>query len=221
MSAIDPVGRRVQAAYAGASRGERLHVTGRLRSCPVAAVAEATPATGRILDFGCGHGVVSLYLALTAPTRHITGVDVDGEKVNDARAAAEAADVAVAFEEVEADYRPSGAWDAIVIVDVLYLLGESAALEVIDAAADALVDGGVLVIKEIDVQPRWKYWLASGQELLATKVLRITEGSRVDFVAPGAIDARLRDRGLIVEHRPCHRGRLHPHHLIIARKAAR
>jgi 2-polyprenyl-3-methyl-5-hydroxy-6-metoxy-1,4-benzoquinol methylase len=221
VSAIDPIGRRVQAAYAGAPRAERLHVTGRLRSCPVAAVAEATPSTGRILDFGCGHGVVSLYLAMTAPARQITGVDVDGEKVNDARAAAKAADVAVDFEEVEPDYRPTGAWDAIVIVDVLYLLGESAAFEVIDAAADALVDGGVLVLKEIDVRPRWKYWLASGQELLATKVLRITEGSRVDFVAPGAIDARLRGRGLTVEHRPCHRGRLHPHHLIIARKGAR
>jgi len=218
VSAIDAVGRRVQAAYAGASRSERLHVAGRLRSCPVAAVAEATPSTGRILDFGCGHGVVSLYLAMTAPARRITGVDVDGEKVNDARAAAKTAAVAAEFEEVEAEYRPAGTWDAIVIVDVLYLLGESKALDVLDAAVDVLVEGGVLVIKEIDVRPRWKYWLASGQELLATKVLRITEGSRVDFVAPDVIDARLRSRGMIVDHRPCHRGRLHPHHLIIARK---
>jgi 2-polyprenyl-3-methyl-5-hydroxy-6-metoxy-1,4-benzoquinol methylase len=210
----------VQAAFAGASRAERLHVAGRLRSCPIDAVAAATPASGRILDFGCGHGVVALYLAMTSTEREISGVDVDGGKVVDARAAANAAGVSVHFEEVEPEYRPAGKWDAITVVDVLYLLGETAAWEVVDAAAGALAAGGVLVIKEIDVRPRWKFWLAAGQELLATKLLRITEGSRVRFLAPADIEARLVKNGLQVQHRSAHRGRLHPHHLIVARKTA-
>ena len=220
MSAIDHVGKQVQAAYRGAARAERLHVTGRLRSCPVAAVEAATPRAGRILDFGCGHGAVSLYLALSAPDRQITGVDVDGEKVVDARTAAKTAELDVEFDEVESDYLPVGEWDAIVIVDVLYLLGRSTAFAVLDAATQALAPGGVLVIKEIDTQPRWKYLLAAGQELVSTKVLRITEGSRVEFLEPAAIDERLRANGLSVEHHPCHRGRMHPHHLILARKPA-
>jgi 2-polyprenyl-3-methyl-5-hydroxy-6-metoxy-1,4-benzoquinol methylase len=220
LSKIDAVGQRVQAAYAGASRSERLHVAGRLRSCPVAAVAAATPASGRILDFGCGHGVVSLYLAMTSSDRQITGVDVDGDKVVEAQAAARAANLSVTFDEVDAGYRPEGVWDAITVVDVLYLLGQDAAWEVIDAATAALVAGGVLVIKEIDVRPRWKFWLAAGQEFVATKMLRITEGSRVRFLAPKDIEARLAANGLAVEHRSSHQGRLHPHHLIIARKAA-
>lgn len=218
MSAIDAVGRRVQAAYAGAPRTERLHVTGRLRSCPIAAVADATPGAGRVLDFGCGHGVVSLYLAMTSGDRHVTGVDVDADKVSEARVAAKAAEVSVDFEEVEPDYRPSGQWDSIVIVDVLYLLGEPTALEVLDAAAAALVDGGVLLVKEIDVRPRWKYWFAVAQEYVATKIAKITKGSRVQFLSPDAIGTRLQAAGLTVEHRPCHRGRLHPHHLIVATK---
>ena len=218
MTKIDAIGERVQAAYANAPRNERLHVAGRLRSCPVAAVAEATPRSGRVLDFGCGHGVVALYLALTGPDRRITGVDVDGDKIDDARAAAKAADVAVEFDEVETDYRPTGEWDAITIVDVLYLLGERGADEVIDAAVDALAPGGVLVVKEIDVHPRWKYWLASLQEIVATRVLRITEGGSVRFIPPEHIVTRLESRGLHVEQRPLHRGRLHPHHLIVARK---
>lgn len=221
MSAIDAIGRRVQAAYTGAPRRERLHVTGRLRSCPVAAVASVTPPSGRILDFGCGHGAISLYLAMTSTDRDVSGVDVDGEKIAEARAAAKAAELDIEFDEVEPGYRPTGEWDAIVIVDVLYLLGEHGALAVVDAAADALVDGGALVVKEIDVRPRWKYWLASAQELLSTKVLRITEGAKVEFVPPSVIDERMRARGLEVEHHPCHRGRLHPHHLIVGRKTAR
>src|SRR2546421_8703233 len=98
MSAIDAVGQRVRAAFAGAPRAERLHVTGRLRSCPLDAVAAATPSSGRILDFGCGHGVVALYLALSAPDRQITGVDVDGDKVIEARSASRVAGVSVEFD---------------------------------------------------------------------------------------------------------------------------
>jgi len=210
----------VRTAFAGAPRRERLHVAGRLRSCPVDAVGEATPAVGRVLDFGCGHGAVALYLALQAPERTVTGVDVDGDKIALARDAASAAGVTVTFDEVATDYRPTGEWDAITIVDVLYLLDEAARLEVIDRAARALAPGGVLVIKEIDVRPRWKFWIAAAQELLATKVLRITAGSEMHWLPPGVIGARLIGAGLKVEQRPLHHGRLHPHHLILGRKPA-
>ena len=176
--------------------------------------------SGRVLDFGCGHGAVALYLALTSSQREITGVDVDGDKLIHARAAADAAGLPVRFDQVNPDYRPAGEWDAITIVDVLYLLGEKEALEVVDAAAAALAPGGVLLVKEIDVRPRWKFWLAAGQELLATKVLRITEGSKVQFLSPAQFEDRLKAAGLLVEHRSLHRGRMHPHHLILGRKPA-
>jgi len=218
MSGVDAIGRRVQAAFAGAPRSERLHVTGRLRSCPVDAVHAATPARGRVLDFGCGHGAVTLYLALAAPDRKMTGVDVDRDKIALARTAATNANVAASFDAVAADFRPEGEWDAITIVDVLYLLGEKAALDVVDRAASALAAGGTVVIKEIAVRPRWKYWFAAFQELLATKVLRITEGSNVSFVPPNVIAERLTAAGLRVEQQPAHRGRLHPHHLVVGHK---
>lgn len=220
MSGIDATGRRVQTAYAGRPRAERLHVAGRLRSCPIDVLEAATPRSGAILDFGCGHGVVSLYLAMTSPDRRVTGVDVDHEKIVDAQAAAKVADLDVVFEAVEPDYRPVGQWDGIVIVDVLYLLGRQAALEVLDAAVDALAPGGVLVVKEVDTRPRWKYWWAAVQEFLATKILRITEGTQVEFVRPAVFASRLMDRGLGVSQRRCDQGRLHPHHLIVARKPA-
>ena len=219
MSRVDAIGQKVQAAFAGAPRNERLHVTARLRSCPIAAIAEATPPSGRVLDFGCGHGAVSLYLALTSSAREITGIDVDGEKLVYARAAADAAGQPIRFEHMAAGYRLTGEWDAITIVDVLYLLGEDAALDVVDEAAAALAPGGVLLIKEIDFRPRWKFWLAAGQELLATKLFRITQGSRVRFLSPTQFEERLVAAGLQVEHQSLHRGRMHPHHLIVARKA--
>ncbi|MEY2454293.1 MAG: hypothetical protein QOD92_3867 [Acidimicrobiaceae bacterium] len=162
--------------------------------------------------------MVSLYLASTSSGREITGVDVDGDKLLHARAAADAAGLPVRFDQVEPHDHPIGAWDAIAIVDVLYLLGEDEALDVVDAAAAALAPGGVLLLKEVDVRPRWKFWLAAGQEVLATKVLRITKGSKVRFLSPARLEERLTAAGLLVEHRSLHRGRIHPHHLVIGRK---
>lgn len=216
MSGLDAVARRVQAAYADAPKRERLHVAGRLRSCPIAAVAAATPARGRILDFGCGHGAVTLYLALSSPDRMMSGCDIDTDKIALAQRAAARANAAVDFDTVDHDYRPSGEWDAITIVDVLYLLGEEVAMDVVDHAAAALAPGGVLVIKELDVRPRWKYWFGFGQEVLATKVVRITEGANLHIIPPTLIGDRLEAAGLRVEQRSLQRGRLHPHHLIVA-----
>jgi 2-polyprenyl-3-methyl-5-hydroxy-6-metoxy-1,4-benzoquinol methylase len=207
-------------AYAGAPRADRIHVRVRWRSCPFPEVAARVPTSGRILDLGCGHGLFSLYLALSEPGRQVTGIDVDADKLAVARAAAARVGASVSFAAVEEGHLPAGAWDAVTIVDVLYLMGRDRALEVLQVAAAALAPGGLLIVKEVDVHPRWKYRLTRWQELAATKVLRITEGAEVVFMPPSDIGAAMEAAGLEVHHEPLDRGRLHPHHLVIGKRPA-
>src|SRR5205085_11501425 len=68
--------RRAIALYDTAPRGDRFHVRARWWSAPLVDVERAAPVHGRILEIGCGHGLLSLYLALSAPGRHVTGVDI-------------------------------------------------------------------------------------------------------------------------------------------------
>lgn len=205
-------------AYAGQPLAVRLHVALRARTCPFEALEARVPAAARVLDAGCGHGLLSLSLAMASADRHVRGVDIDRDKLPCGEAAAARARVAnVAFKAVDPDWVPDTTWDAIVITDVLYLMGEPRARSLLERLAAALAPGGVLLVKEIDVRPRWKYQLARVQELIATRVARITEGDQVDFVPPGLIGDVLVGAGLDVEHVPLHRGRLHPHHLIVGR----
>jgi 2-polyprenyl-3-methyl-5-hydroxy-6-metoxy-1,4-benzoquinol methylase len=155
--------RRVLAAYGGLGRGDRFHVALRWRSCPFPQVAAHVPPSGRVLDVGCGHGVFTLYLAASAPERAVVGVDVDADKLVAARRAAEHAGLPVTFAEAVGGELPAGLWDAVTVVDVLYLLGPDRALDLVGRAAAALAPGGVLAVKEIDVRPRWKYELARVQ----------------------------------------------------------
>jgi trans-aconitate methyltransferase len=212
---------RAVAAYRDEPRGVRVHVGVRARSCPFEELEQRVPEAGRIIDVGCGHGLGSLVLALGSSDRQVLGVDIDADKIPHGVAAARRAGAGnVAFEAVAPEWRPDDDVDAIVLVDVLYLLGRESARALLADLCGWLAPGGQLLVKEIDVQPRWKYQLARAQELVATRVARITEGEQVDFLAPRDIAAVLEAGGLAVEHVPLHRRRPHPHHLVVGRKVS-
>lgn len=217
------VAKRTLDLFADAPRSDRLHIRGRWLSCPFAAVEVAVPRSGRILEVGCGHGSFAAFLALSSPARAVTGVDVDRDKIEVARRAALGlvpGEATLAFAPVEPEPIPDGPWDAIVIVDVLYLLGAAGRAAVLDRCAEVLAPGGVLVVKEVDVRPRWKHGLATAQELVATRVARITEGDHVDFAPPDVLAAELADRGFTVERRRIDRWYPHAHLLLLATRRA-
>lgn len=208
--------------YRGRGRATRTHVLGRHLSAPLDRVAAAVPAAGRVLDLGCGHGLLSLLLAVGSPGREVVGVDVDADKIAEADAAARClhGQGTVRFCAVQPGWRPPAtpSWDGIVICDVLYLLGPEAALQLVAACADALAPGGRIVIKEIDETRRWKYRLARTQELAATRLFKVTEGETVRFVPAARLAAALRGAGLTVERHRIDRGYPHAHLLLVGRK---
>jgi 2-polyprenyl-3-methyl-5-hydroxy-6-metoxy-1,4-benzoquinol methylase len=190
-------------------------------TCPIDAVEAAVPAVGRVLEVGCGHGLVSLYLAECRPGRTVVGIDVDVDKIDIALQAAEADPdraVDVRFERVDPERYPDGEFDAVVICDVLYLLPVDVRRDLIARAVAQLAPGGTVVIKEADQVPRWKSRLATAQELLATRVLRITEGEQVEFAPPSVFADQLRAAGLEVDLRRVDHGYPHPHVLVTGRR---
>jgi len=208
-------------AFAGAPSGDRLHVRLRWLTCPFGAVEREVPVSGRVLEIGCGHGLLSLYLAACAPDREVHGIDVDEHKIALARAAADrfaaGGGASVSFDVVQPGTLPEGPFDAVVVADVLYLLTPTDRAALLAAAVERLAPQGRVVVKEADRVPRWKGALTVGQELLSTRVLRITQGDEVAFAPPDELAEPLRDAGLEVAIRRADRGYVHPHVLLVAR----
>jgi len=210
--------RRVVSLYRGAPASVRAHVGVRWATCPFPAVAAQLPPTGRILDVGCGHGLLSLYLALASPERRITGIDVDGDKLHVARAAAGGAGLAATFDAVTGAELPEGPWEAIAVVDVLYLLPADDQLALLRSCAGLLAPGGVLAVKEMALVPRWKARWNAVQETTSVRILGITEGEELTFLPPAEMAGAMAGGGLAVRDRPVHRGYPHPHHLLVGHK---
>jgi 2-polyprenyl-3-methyl-5-hydroxy-6-metoxy-1,4-benzoquinol methylase len=216
----DAVGRQALALFDGAPRAARTHVRIRWATCPVPAVASLVPRRGRILEVGCGHGLFSAYLALDSAQRQVVGVDIDESKIAVAREAAQRAGHAFTADVAPSGHLPPGPWNAIVIVDVLYLLDVDAQRALLTTCRSLLAPGGTLVVKEMGTTPRWKARWNLFQETLSVRVLRITEGASLTFVSPGTMAAWLKAAGLEVESRRLDRGRLHPHHVLIGTDAS-
>jgi 2-polyprenyl-3-methyl-5-hydroxy-6-metoxy-1,4-benzoquinol methylase len=212
------------ALYAGLSAATRLHVRVRWASCPFPSVADAVPRSGRVLEVGCGHGLFSCYLALQSAERDVHGVDLDAAKIVEARRAAQVAGAAgarVSFAAAPSGAVPPGPWAAITIVDVLYLLPPEEQRRLLAECAVQLAPGGVLVVKEMGLAPRWKFRWNLMQETLSVRVLRITEGRDLAFLSPDELGNAMGEAGLQVTSRRVDRGRPHPHHLVVGSAPAR
>ncbi len=196
----------------------RLHTSVRWRTCPFSTVAGAIPAAGRILEIGCGHGLLSSYLTLESRHREVWGTDVDGTKIRAAERAARRSGANIRFLAIEAGELPEGPWDAVAVVDVLYLMEPADQERLLRRAAALLAPGGVLVVKEMGSRPAWKFMIMRLQEVAAVRLLRITAGATLDFVPPDGAAEWLRSTGLEVESRPIDAGYPHPHHLLVARR---
>ncbi len=212
-------------AMAGLPRGVRWHMAGRARSFPLQALCAEVPAEGRVLEIGCGHALVSASLALQSAGRQVVGYDIDAAKIRSAEQVAEAVTAAGGNLAVSVSTGgdgdspvPAGPWDAVVIADVLYLLSPADQEAILTASAAELAPGGVLVLKELDDHPAPKVAFARAEEVLATRVLRITAGSHLHWRSADDWATVLERAGLKVSVRRVHRGYPYPHALIVGRR---
>jgi len=208
----------VLSLYGSAPLAVRAHVWTRWATCPFARVAAAVPRSGRVLEIGCGYGVFSCHLALSSAERQVLGVDVDVRKIVHAQRAAKRAAARGAtceFHLAPPGDVPEGPWDAVVIVDVLYLLDGDEQAGLLHGCAEQLSLGGVLVVKEMATSPGWKARWNTVQETMSVKVLNITAGDELTFLQPAVLGGWMREDGLVVTHQPLDHGYPHPHHLVV------
>lgn len=125
----------------------------------------AVPPAARVLDVGCGEGMLSRELAVRAST--VLGVDLDAASIELARATTHERNVEYLCADVLAHPFQPGSFDAVVSVATLHHLGTEAGLR---RLADLVRPGGVLGIvglaaSELPRDLGWEIGAAIGTRL--------------------------------------------------------
>lgn len=203
-------------------------VRGKLRFDPLYKALVGSAAledAGRLIDVGCGRGIV-LALLETAremratpspPEVELVGIELRPKWAEVAREALGDAARIESGNAADAALPPA---DAILLLDVLHYLSEQEQRRLLDRVAAALRPGGVLLIREADAAGGFRFQLTRGAERLCA----LARGHwRQSFHYRSAEEwcRSLRSRGLEVAERPMSAGTPYANRLIEARAADR
>jgi 2-polyprenyl-3-methyl-5-hydroxy-6-metoxy-1,4-benzoquinol methylase len=132
----------------------------RWRLCPFLTIAKHIPDEARVLEVGCGVGMLSNLLHLRNDTTTVVGVDLNADRIKSASATIGARS-GIAFHHgnalaIAAQYP----FDTITMTDFLHHLTYEEQEDLLDQLIDKLPENGRLIILDIVETPKWKHAFA-------------------------------------------------------------
>lgn len=142
--------------YEPLSLSDAFYLRMRWRLCPFELLESCVPAKGRILDFGCGYGILSNLLAERSKERTVIGIDLNPQRIAVARRSlAGRSNIDFRLGDVESlDPSP---FDAVVMTDVLHHLDDREASILLGKVHKCLRTGGLFALLDVDRTPFWKF----------------------------------------------------------------
>jgi len=198
------------ALYSKSSLTTKLYLRIKLKICPLVQLETLFPREGKIVDLGCGNGLFPNILGIGSYRRNIVGADLDEKKIVLAeRTKGPPANIKYLVSDIVSMDYPRA--DVFSLVDVLYLIPYKAQEAILRKCAEALAPRGILILKDMDTRPRWKYIWNYWQETLAVKVIDFTLGDRFYFRSRDNFQRLLKGLGFGVKTVRMDRGYWYPH----------
>ncbi|MDQ6872704.1 MAG: class I SAM-dependent methyltransferase, partial [Gemmatimonadota bacterium] len=177
---------------------------------PYRKIAGVLPTSGRVLDLGSGHGLLSLALSMESERREIIGIDHDQARVRLAERAAsrhesfckprfEVGDLETAL----STFGP-GSLSGIAMIDILHYLAADSQAAVLHEAARVLEPDGILAVREVDPEGGMAGVWNRFYENVATRI-GFTQSARtqLEFRSVAGWTSVLESAGFEVRSQPC------------------
>ncbi len=201
--------------YRGATLGARAFVAARYVVAPMGPLAdELRGLEGVVLSLGSGLSMLERYFAELEPGLSFEGVDCDPAKV-DLIARTRRYSPRVSLVQGDAtDLDRSGCYEVVLVCDAMHHFPADRHAAVARSVAAALAPGGIVLVKDLDVVPRWKHrWNQVHDRLVAGP-------EPIYCRSPSEMGRFLAEAGLVVERaeRIDHRLTPYAHFIVRARK---
>ena len=221
-AAFRSLARQAAARYPARDRYARHFAYGKLTRDPVFAHLLAhglLPPGVRILDLGCGQGLLAALLSAEAGRGEwrYRGIDLSARDVARARAATGSNCEFIAGDIRSADF---GAADVAILLDVLHYLDPGSQVDVIRRVRAALAPAGVLLVRVADASAGLRFRVTEALDLAVTR-LRGHRVARLHSLPLAERRAQLEREGFRVEAAPMSEGTPFANVLMVARYDSR
>lgn len=138
----------------------------------------------RVLDIGCGFGLLGCYLGAQDSGLSYLGCDVDAHRIEMATRAAQAlglGNVRFALQDVR-QLRLDEQFDAIVLVDCLHHIDDRSKRELVKTCRQHLAPDGLLILKEVSRYPWLKMAYTWVLDVLVTRGFQMWYWTETRFV---------------------------------------
>lgn len=181
--------------------------------CPFHRLLDAVPPGSRVLDVGCGGGLLLALLAATGRISKGVGFDASSQAVAVARRMSEKLTPGLLefhARPAEAPW-PEGEFDVVTIIDLLHHVPPTGQGNIVRQAAAKVRPGGLVLLKDMTERPLWRVAASVLHDLiLAHQRISIPTGSAVLSLAAEA--------GLTLQSEHIDNMLWYGHHLFVFRK---
>jgi 2-polyprenyl-3-methyl-5-hydroxy-6-metoxy-1,4-benzoquinol methylase len=120
-------------------------------------IAEHIPLKAKVLDIGCGYGILSNYLALSDPDSYVKGIDIDASRI------AKAVQTIgtrknIDFEVGDFMNLDLGQFNVVVAIDLMHYFNYDQQDRIIDRIGNALSSSNLFIFRQPDTAPKWRYY---------------------------------------------------------------
>lgn len=147
----------------------KIYILIRDKYLPHRIIEKYFPKEGKILDVGCGFGSYALYLALKEPKRSITGIDLNKNRIEEAKKASRGLkNIDFYCKDFTKDFKLTKC-NVISFIDLLHHVPVKTQTNLIKEAHLKLEKNGIIILKDVARKPRWKYLYNYIHDKLMTK----------------------------------------------------
>ncbi len=136
---------------------------------PFGKILDEIPNKGKVLDVGCGHGTLPLYIAKNKRNVFVVGVEISNKRVLVAKEKVKCFGNVKFFNCNFIEFKGNEKFDTITCLDVLHHMSRSLHEKVIKKVSELLKPNGIFILVEIDRHPFPKYLCSRMHDLMMTK----------------------------------------------------
>ena len=192
----------VLSGYESSSAGTRFFLHARWHLTPYLKMIDHLPPAGKILDLGCGHGLLAKAIALSNSRYEVSAFDHDENRICLAQTAA--ANISNLRFAVTGMRFPEAKFEGITLIDVMHYFAPKTQKEILEQAYGSLTPGGRLLVREVEPEAGFISYLNRFYEKIATSTgFTRSNQQELHFRNTTEWERLLREIGFNVKSQPC------------------